>query len=262
MKIAVYQIDAFTDHIFSGNPALVIPLDDWLPDETMLCIAQENKLPIAVFYIRTGDRFQIRWFTPASESNLCGHGTLAAAFVIKHCYHYESQQIFFDSPSGELVVTAVDEWIRLDFPVSTYKPALAPPALLEGLKGNKILEVLKSSLDYMVVLSSEQELVHLDYDIIVLSTIPARGIIATAPGNEVDFVSRFFAPQSGIDEDPVTGSTHTLLTAYWAEKLSKTCLTARQLSARGGYLNCQLAEGRVQISGQAKLYLKGEIDID
>jgi PhzF family phenazine biosynthesis protein len=262
MRLALYQIDAFTDHLFSGNPAAVVPLENWLSDEAMLNIAAENNLAETAFYVPTETGFHIRWFTPSLEVDLCGHATLATAYVIFKILNYESNSIRFSSKSGELVVGVDGDWLTLNFPVDPYQIAVPPPALVESLSAATMLEVYKGKTDYMVVLHTEEEVLNLEYDIIVLSTIPARGIIVTAPGTEVDFVSRFFAPQSGIDEDPVTGSAHTTLIPYWAEKLGKTELTAKQLSKRGGYLKCELAGERVNISGQARLYLKGEIEIE
>jgi PhzF family phenazine biosynthesis protein len=262
MQLPIFQIDAFTDRLFSGNPAAVVPLDNWLSDEAMLNIAAENNLAETAFYIPVGDDFHIRWFTPTMEVDLCGHATLASAYVIFKIYNYAGDTIRFASRSGELIVQFKDEWLTLDFPVDPYHVAVPPPALVESLNATVMLEVHKGKTDYLVVLESEEEVRNLEYDIIILSTIPARGIIVTAPGDDVDFVSRFFAPQSGIDEDPVTGSAHTTLIPYWAEKLSKTTLTAKQLSKRGGFLHCELDGERVKIGGQARLYLKGEIEIE
>jgi PhzF family phenazine biosynthesis protein len=262
MTLPIYQIDAFTDRLFSGNPAAVVPLEGWLSDETMTHIAAENNLAETAFYVPTENGFHIRWFTPTIEVDLCGHATLAAAYVIFKILKYDSPTVRFESRSGELLVECIEDWMTLDFPIDVYQVAVPPPALVESLNSVTMLEVYKGKTDYLVVLDSEDEVLDLEYDIIVLSTIPARGIIITAPGKEVDFVSRFFAPQSGIDEDPVTGSAHTTLIPYWAEKLSKTTLTAKQLSKRGGFLQCKLDGERVQISGQARLYLKGEIETE
>ncbi len=262
MKLSLYQIDAFTDKLFGGNPAAVVPLEQWLPDETMLAIAAENNLAETAFYVPTENGFHIRWFTPAVEVDLCGHATLASAYVIFNIQNYEGQSISFESRSGILTVDCKEDWLTLNFPVDLYHIAVPPPGLVESLKNTTLLEVYKGKTDYLVVVESEEVVRNLDFDIIILSTIPARGVIVTAAGNEVDFVSRFFAPQSGIDEDPVTGSAHTTLIPYWAEKLSKTQLTARQLSRRGGFLKCELVGDRVYIGGQAKLYLKGEILVD
>ncbi|MCF2487091.1 PhzF family phenazine biosynthesis protein [Dyadobacter sp. CY347] len=262
MKLSIYQIDAFTDKLFCGNPAAIVPLNEWLADETMLNIAAENNLAETAFYVPNENGFHIRWFTPSVEVDLCGHATLAAAYVIFNIQGYEGKSIRFESRSGELQVDCKEDWLTLNFPVDQYHIAVPPPALVEGLLDTTMVEVYKGKTDYMVVLESEEVIKNLDFDIIVLSTIPARGIIITAAGEDVDFVSRFFAPQSGIDEDPVTGSAHTTLIPYWAEKLGKTTLTAKQLSKRGGYLKCELDGERVHIGGQARLYLKGEILID
>jgi PhzF family phenazine biosynthesis protein len=262
MKLNIYQIDAFTDQLFSGNPAAVVPLEYWLPDETLQNIAAENNLAETAFYVPTENGFHIRWFTPSLEVELCGHATLAAGYVIFNIQGHEGDTIKLDSLSGELTVLCKDNWLTLNFPADLYHIAVPPPALMEGLSDASILEVYKGKTDYMVVLDSEAEVRELDFDIIVLSTIPARGIIVTAPGDDVDFVSRFFAPQVGVDEDPVTGSAHTTLIPYWADKLSKTNLTAKQLSKRGGFLKCDLEGDRVNIGGQARLYLKGEIETE
>jgi len=261
MKLPIYHIDAFTEKLFCGNPAAVVPLNDWLSDETMLNIAAENNLAETAFYVKTDAGYDLRWFTPTVEVDLCGHATLAAAYVIYNLQNYEGDEIRFSTRSGILTVKLEDNWLTLNFPVDQYQIAVPPPALVESLNIT-MAEVYKGKTDYLVVLDSEEEVKNLDFDIIVLSTIPARGIIITAVGDDVDFVSRFFAPQSGIDEDPVTGSAHTTLIPYWAEKLDKKVLTAKQLSKRGGYLKCELADDRVNISGQARLYLQGEIEID
>lgn len=261
MKLPIYHVDAFTDKLFCGNPAAVVPLNEWLSDETMLHIAAENNLAETAFYVKNEAGFDLRWFTPIIEVDLCGHATLAAAYVIFNIQKEERQQISFFTRSGELTVTLEDGWLTLNFPIDQYQIAVPPPALVESINNN-LAEVYKGKTDYLVVLDSEEDVKNLDFDIIVLSTIPARGIIVTAAGEDVDFVSRFFAPQSGIDEDPVTGSAHTTLIPYWAEKLSKNVLTAKQLSKRGGYLKCELAGDRVNITGQARLYLQGEIEID
>ena len=262
MTLPIYQIDAFTDRLFAGNPAAVVPLKSWLSDEQMLNIAAENNLTETAFYVPVENGFHIRWFTPTVEVDLCGHATLAAAYVIFNIQKFEGKEVRLESRSGELVVARDENWLTLNFPVDLYHIAVPPPALVESLSAATMLEVYKGKTDYLVVLDSEQEVKDLEYDIIVLSTIPARGIIVTAPGDDVDFVSRFFAPQSGIDEDPVTGSTHTTLIPYWSEKLSKTTLTAKQLSKRGGYLKCELVGERVHIGGQARLYLNGEIETE
>ncbi len=261
MILPIYQIDAFTNQIFQGNPAAVIPLSEWISEDLMQKIAQENNLAETSFFVPVENGFHIRWFTPSVEIDLCGHATIAAAYVLFNVLGLDSNEIIFDSLSGPLKVTKNENWLTLDFPVDVYQVAVPPPALVESMKSATFLEVLKGRSDYMVVLGSEAEVQNLDLDIIALSTIPTRGVIVTAKGDDLDFVSRFFAPQSGIDEDPVTGSTHTTLTPYWADKLHKTALSAKQISKRGGYLNCELIGDRVKISGEARLYLTGEIEI-
>ena len=275
----IYQLDAFTDRLFAGNPAAVVPLADWLPDEQMQRIAAENNLAETAFYVKTDGEanYHIRWFTPTVEVDLCGHATLATAYVV---FFLENKgtgidsidQIFFDSRSGSLKVCRGEHgWLTLDFPADVVQKAtLQPPALLASV-GEKPTAIFKGKTDYMLVYETQAQIEALNPDFREMSTIPARGVIVTAPGNQdseqsVDFVSRFFGPQTGIDEDPVTGSAHTTLVPYWAEKLGKTELTARQLSKRGGYLRCKLNDNgakpvRVDISGQVQLYLTGEIDV-
>lgn len=262
MKLPIYQLDAFTDTLFAGNPAAVVPLESWLDDELMQKIAEENNLAETAFYVPIEAGFHIRWFTPVMEVNLCGHATLATAYVIFQIQGYEPSKILFDSKSGLLKVTKKDNWLTLDFPTDTFQIAVAPPALAESMRSLDNFEIFKGKDDYMMVVENEALVRDLEPDIFVLSTVPTRGIIVTAPGDEVDFVSRFFAPQSGVDEDPVTGSAHTLLTPYWAEQLNKTTMTAKQLSARGGYLRCELAGDRTLISGQVRHYMTGEILVE
>lgn len=262
MKLRLYQLDAFADKLFAGNPAAVVPLEEWISDELMQQIACENNLAETAFYVPIETGFHIRWFTPVMEVDLCGHATLATAYVIFSIENYAETEISFYSRSGILKVTRQDDWLTLDFPADTYQVAVAPPALSESMKSLESFDVYKGKSDYMVVLEKEEQVKELKPDIFILSTVPTRGIIVTAPGDEVDFVSRFFAPQSGIDEDPVTGSAHTTLIPFWAEKLGKKTMTAKQLSARGGYLGCKLVGDRTLISGQVKLYLTGEISVE
>jgi len=227
----------------------------------MQAIAAENNLAETAFYVQTESGFHIRGFTPTVEVDLCGHATLASAYVVFFLEQSASaDEIAFDSRSGILRVRRDGDWLVLDFPADTYLPSVQPPALVNSLN-IKPLEVYKGKTDYMLVYENQQQIQDLAPEIIELSTVPARGIIVTAPGDEVDFVSRFFAPQSGIDEDPVTGSAHTTLIPYWAERLEKSELTARQISSRGGYLKCTLRENRVEIAGQVRLYLTGQIEL-
>ncbi len=262
----LYQLDAFTDRLFAGNPAAVVPLINWLPDEQMQQIAAENNLAETAFYVKTdgNTQFHIRWFTPTVEVDLCGHATLAASHVVFHLEEkVEANEITFESRSGSLkVCKGADGWLTLDFPADVATKAnVQPPALATSL-GEKPLAVFKGKTDYMLVYENQAQIEALDPDFREMATVPARGVIVTAPGDAdsgVDFVSRFFGPQSGVDEDPVTGSAHTTLVPYWAEQLGKTDLTARQVSKRGGYLRCKLLNDRVDISGQVQLYLTGEI---
>ncbi len=261
----IYQLDAFADRLFTGNPAAVVPLTDWISDEQMQQIAAENNLAETAFYVKTdaAANYHIRWFTPTVEVDLCGHATLAAGYVVFFLEDKpETDQIVFDSRSGPLkVCRGEDGWLTLDFPADVVQKAnVQPPALLASL-GQKPQTIHKGKTDYLLVYETQTQIEALTPDFREMSTVPARGVIVTAPGDEgtVDFVSRFFGPQSGIDEDPVTGSAHTTLVPYWAEKLGKTDLTARQLSKRGGYLKCKLNEDRVDIAGQVQLYLTGEI---
>ncbi|HLL94962.1 MAG TPA: PhzF family phenazine biosynthesis protein [Spirosoma sp.] len=262
----LYQLDAFTDRLFAGNPAAVVPLTDWLSDEQMQQIAAENNLAETAFYRKTDDdaHYHIRWFTPTVEVDLCGHATLATGHVVFYLEEKpDVEQIFFDSRSGPLKVCRGENgWLTLDFPTDVVqRPVVQPPALLASL-GEKPIAIFKGKTDFLVVYETQAQIEALTPDFREMSTVPARGVIVTAPadaGSEADFVSRFFGPQSGIDEDPVTGSAHTTLVPYWAEKLGKTELMARQLSARGGYLTCKLNGNRVDIAGQVQLYLTGEI---
>lgn len=260
MRLRIYQIDAFTDTVFRGNPAAVCPLDRWLSDTLMQKIAMENNLAETAFFVRNGDRFHIRWFTPEVEVDLCGHATLASAFVIFNLEHFADPVIQFDSRSGALQVSKNGDFLTLDFPADRPFKCSAPKGLLEGM-GAPPAEICKGKTDYMLVYENAAQITALKPDMRRIAEIEARGIIATAPGDDVDFVSRFFAPQSGIPEDPVTGSAHTTLTPYWANRLGRRELTARQLSKRGGWLQCRVAGDRVEISGRARAFMIGEIEI-
>jgi PhzF family phenazine biosynthesis protein len=261
MKIKIYQIDAFADKIFSGNPAAVCPLDNWLPDETLQNIAMENNLAETAFYVNEKEGLRIRWFTPTVEVDLCGHATLATAFVLFHHENYGGDKIVFNSRSGPLTVTKTGDILTLNFPVDKLVEVAALPVLEQGL-GIKPTKTFKGKTDYMLVFEREDQIKNMSPDFRLIGTVEARGIIVTAKGNNVDFVSRFFGPQSGMDEDPVTGSAHTSLSPYWATVLNKTELTALQLSKRQGKLKCKLLGDRVEISGTAKSFLIGTISID
>ena len=259
MPTPLYQVDAFTECVFRGNPAAVCPLAEWLPEGVMQSVAAENNLAETAFFTGSGGRYELRWFTPVAEVDLCGHATLASAFVIFRFLEPDQQRVVFDTRSGPLTVTRAGDALTMDFPALPPEPAVAPAALLEGL-GASPVEVLASA-DWLVRLESEAEVRALQPDMGALRKLDRRGVIVTAPGVEHDFVSRFFAPNYGIPEDPVTGSAHCILAPYWAERLGKTEFRARQVSQRGGELGVRLDGGRVHLTGQAVLYLRGEIEI-
>jgi len=258
VKIPIHQIDAFTSRIFSGNPAAVCPLEQWLDDSVLQAIAQENNLSETAFFVPERDGYRIRWFTPVAEVDLCGHATLATAFLIFWSDTLRSEITFF-SKSGELNVHRDQDFIALDFPSQTPVPCSAPKDLLEALEVEP-LEVLRSE-DYLVVFSSEKDVSNLNPDMEKLDKLELRGVIATAKGDSADFVSRFFAPKFGVNEDPVTGSAHCSLTPYWAKKLNRQNLYAQQISKRGGELYCINRGNRVVISGRAVQYMEGSITI-
>jgi PhzF family phenazine biosynthesis protein len=258
MELPIYQVDAFASALFRGNPAAVCPLEDWLPDEILQNIAAENNLSETAYYVRKGDRYHLRWFTPAVEVDLCGHATLAAASVILDVRRETSApRLVFDSRSGELAVEREGNLFALDFPSNPPGSTEAHPVLERGL-GAKPSQVLAAQ-DYMCVFESEEQVRQLKPDMQALAGIDLRGVIATAPGSVCDFVSRFFAPGKGIPEDPVTGSSHTMLIPYWSKRLGKPRLFARQISRRGGELWCQDRGDRVRIAGSAVQYLEGRI---
>jgi PhzF family phenazine biosynthesis protein len=260
MDLRIYQIDAFADRLFGGNPAAVCPLDAWLPDEVMQQIAAENNLAETAFYVRSNGGFHIRWFTPTVEVDLCGHATLASAHVAFAYDRHEGDVVEFASKSGPLKVRREGELLVLDFPADRVEPVAVPQMLIEAL-GREPIESYKGKTDYMLVYGVEEHVAGLTPDLVDLAMVPARGIIVTAPGRHVDFVSRFFAPQVGVPEDPVTGSAHTTLTPYWAARLGKAELSAAQLSKRRGTLRCRLAGDRVEIAGRAVPYLAGTITV-
>jgi predicted PhzF superfamily epimerase YddE/YHI9 len=246
MRIPYYQVNAFTAAAFGGNPAGVCPLQHWLPDELLQRIASENNLSETAFFTREEDVFHLRWFTPVLEVDLCGHATLAPAFVLF-------------SELGHHKATRRGDLIELDFPSMPPAPCPAPDALLRGL-GGRPAEVLKSRV-YMAVFNSQAEVAALAPDMGLLAQLDSLGVIATARGTDADFVSRFFAPRAGIPEDPVTGSAHCSLIPFWARRLGKTELFARQISRRGGELHCRDLADRVGIGGRASIYNRGELEV-
>lgn len=261
MNIPIFQVDAFTDRLFSGNPAAVCPLESWLPDETMQKIAIENAVAETAFFVSTDAGYEIRWFTPDIEQDLCGHATLAAAHVIARHLNPTLSTIRFLSRSGALTVLVENDLITLNFPSRIPVPAVAPHVIMDAIQV-KPIEVLKSR-DYLLVYDDEEIIRSLKPKQSILDQInlDPGGVIVTAPGKEVDFVSRFFTPQASIFEDPVTGSAHCSLIPYWSKRLGKESMVALQLSARGGKLYCKDLGDRVLISGEAITYMEGHISI-
>jgi PhzF family phenazine biosynthesis protein len=259
MQIPIYQVDAFTSRVFGGNPAAVCPLEAWLPDATMQAIGNENNLSETAFLVPNGDRYHLRWFTPEFEIDLCGHATLASAFVVFTRLRPDLQQVAFDTKSGELIVKRETYGLlSMDFPSRPPQPVASDPSLAKALGGNP--KSILASRDYLVVYESEEEVRSLKPDMNALAQID-RMTIVTAPGRDVDFVSRFFAPGGGIPEDPVTGSAHCTLIPYWADRLGKTKLKALQVSRRGGELWCELRGDRVTMAGHAIEFMSGTIQI-
>ncbi len=259
MKLTIYQVDAFTNTLFKGNPAAICPLAEWLPYDMMLEIAAENNLAETAFYVPNAEGFEIRWFTPNTEVDLCGHATLAAAFVLYHCENYRENTINFYSPrSGALPVTVRDNKFVLNFPVDEFAEIAVTEELL-NTTGKRPIAAFKGKTDYMLVFEKQEDIETMQPELPAIAALDARGVIVTAKGRTHDFVSRFFAPAVGVSEDPVTGSAHTTLTPYWARELNKTRLEAYQLSKRGGEIACRLAGDRVELSGEAVLFMKGEI---
>jgi PhzF family phenazine biosynthesis protein len=259
VQIPLYQIDAFTDRLFAGNPAAVCPLDEWLPADQMQAIAAENNLSETAFFVRRGDLYELRWFTPEVEVDLCGHATLASAFVIFTYLEPAREAVRFSTRSGALEVRRQGDLLVMDFPARMPRPCATSPELAQAL-GAAPAELWEAR-DYLAVYESEQQVRALAPDMGALRRVGHFAVIVTAPGSDVDFVSRFFAPASGVPEDPVTGSAHCTLTPYWARRLGKTRLHARQVSARGGELLCEHRGERVLIAGRAVRYLEGAIHL-
>jgi predicted PhzF superfamily epimerase YddE/YHI9 len=261
MQIPIYQVDAFSNQLFKGNPAAVCPLTEWLADELIQNIAQENNLAETAFIVPSKEGYEIRWFTPTVEVDLCGHATIASAHVVFYELGFKGDVVKFHSPrSGPLTVTKRGKELVLDFPCDTILQIEVEAIHRSGL--SKVpLAVYKGKTDYLFVYESEADIRALQPDFDALKIHPVRGIIVTAPGETVDFVSRFFGPACGVNEDPVTGSAHTTLTPYWSSVLGKTTLKALQLSQRSGSLTCTLKGDRVEIAGESVLYLRGEINV-
>lgn len=260
MKLPIYQVDAFTSRMFAGNPAAVVLLDEWLPDRVLSAIAAENNLAETAFVIPRGDAMPLRWFTPAVEVDLCGHATLATAHVLFRYAFPSAQRLTFTTKSGDLPVTRDGERLSLDFPARPGKPVEITDAVVSAL-GARPRE-LYLARDLMAVFDSHAQVRDFQPDAQRLASLDVFAIIITAPGDGCDYVCRFFAPRKGIPEDPVTGSAQCILAPYWAARLGRNQLTGRQLSPRGGELNCTLEGDRVLIAGRTVEYLRGEIDVD
>ncbi|HSC53527.1 MAG TPA: PhzF family phenazine biosynthesis protein [Phnomibacter sp.] len=266
MTLDIYQVDAFTSEIFKGNPAAVVPLKEWLPDAVMQQIAMENNVAETAFFVPLypgikgdGADYHIRWFTPSIEIDLCGHATVATAFVISTILETEETEIIFSTQTaGNLVVEVKEDWYLLNFPARMPQQVEVPEMLYKALDGTKPVEVLKSR-DYFVVLENEAAVKNVQPDFALLKQLDGTGLIVTAKGDSADAVSRCFFPKAGIDEDPVTGSAHCSVVPYWSAKFNKTALVCLQVSARGGELVCEHRGERVILGGKAVLYLKGEI---
>jgi len=259
MQLHVYQINAFTNGLFSGNPACVVPLSEWLPDDLLLKIARENAVPETAFFVDLGYTFHLRWFTPEMEMDLCGHATLATAHALKEIRKYPGQSIIFETSSGTLTVKVTGDLYVLDLPAS--KPASTTlPQLLKDSLNIQPQEILKAR-DYVLVYNSEQEVKDIKIDRAYFDQLElgTGGVIVTAKGSQCDFVSRFFTPRASVFEDPVTGSAHCSLTPYWSEVLGKNEMTAMQLSERGGQLLCRDKKERVEVAGKARTYFVGKL---
>lgn len=259
MNIPIYIVDAFANKLFSGNPAAVCPLDNWIDDDLMQNIAMENNLSETVFFVKTNDKYEIRWFTPGEEMDLCGHATLASAFVIFNLLNFPGDIIhFYSSRSGDLMVSKDQEIIIMDFPTDRFEEIKYEPSFDKCFNSTPN-NVFRGKTDYMFVFDNEDQIKNMIPNLDEIKKLGGRGLIITAKGNQVDFVSRCFFPQTGVDEDPVTGSAHTTMIPYWSKIFNKNNLTAKQISKRGGSLICEYKGDRVVIGGEAKLYMIGEI---
>lgn len=262
MTLPIYQVDAFSIGPFTGNPAAVVPLDEWLSDDLLQAIAMENNLSETAYFVSAGDNYQIRWFTPTIEVALCGHATLASAKVLFDEMGYPSDTITFESKSGPLYVSQHEGRIVLDFPQDVIRQTDEYQSAVEEALGAKIEEMYIGKSDYMCVLQDEHSIRSLSPDFHKLRSIDCRGLLVTSVADEhrdYHVISRCFYPQSGIDEDPVTGSAHTTIVPYWAHRLNRTTIEAYQASHRGGRLSCEIVADRIRLAGNAELYMTGEI---
>ncbi len=262
MHLPIFQVDAFSQDVFGGNPAAVVPLDNWIDEHIMQQIASENNLSETAFFTGNNGNYHIRWFTPLAEVDLCGHATLATAHIIYNHLHYDvDKRLTFESRSGPLQVAKVDGELQMSFPVDQPRDAGEWRNDIEKIIGSGLIGSFLGKDDFVAVVVDEDHVKKFKPDLQAIKQLPQRGLIVTARGQSVDFVSRCFFPRYGIDEDPVTGSAHTILTPLWAKKLGKTDLKARQVSQRGGRLSCQLNGDRVLISGHAVTFMEGKISI-
>jgi PhzF family phenazine biosynthesis protein len=259
--LQIFQIDAFTSEIFKGNPACVMPLDNWLPDDTLLKIAKENNVSETAFFIKKEDHFYLRWFTPEIEMDLCGHATLATAYCLRNHLNYKKDSVKFDSMSGELIVKFNADYMQMDFPHRKPVKSDLPQNILDSLS-IKPIEILKSR-DYVLIYDNEDQIknIKIDKELFDRKNIDPGGVVITSVGTKSDFVSRYFVPQCSFFEDPVTGSTHCSLVPYWSEKLNKKKLKSIQLSERGGEMICEDVLNRVLINGKAVTYSEGHVHL-
>ncbi|MFT4520930.1 MAG: PhzF family phenazine biosynthesis protein [Halioglobus sp.] len=261
--LPIYQIDAFADRAFNGNPAAVMPLDNWLADELLQAIAMENNLSETAFIVAGDENYALRWFTPEVEVDLCGHATLAAAHALFEHLGHAGDELVFDTRSGELRVSRSSAGLTLDFPVIDLKSQEVDMSVCNalGAPANEAMAPASKGGAVLYVYASEDDVAGLSPDFAALLAATDVSVIVTAPGNEVDFVSRFFGPQVGLNEDPVTGSAHCSLVPYWAERMGKSRLQARQISQRGGNLDCELRDGRVFMTGTAVTFMQGTVEL-
>ncbi len=259
MRLRIFQIDAFTDEVFGGNPAAVCPLESWIDDATLQAIALENNLSETAFLMPANGAYGLRWFTPLAEVDLCGHATLASAQVVFQHLQPGADSVAFDTRSGRLAVSRGADGLTMDFPALAAHPVEPPADLVAGLGAKPTAAY--ADMDYLALFETEAEVRALAPDQLALGRLDRRGVIVSAPGESVDFVSRFFSPNMGVPEDPVTGSAHCMLAPFWGERLGKTTLVARQVSRRGGIVRCELAGERVRLTGRAVQYLEGTITV-
>jgi len=258
MTLDIYQADAFADNVFGGNPAAVVPLKNWLPEKTMQSIASENNLSETAFFVPKEEGYEIRWFTPKYEVRLCGHATVASSHILWTELGYEGDTLILQSKSGQLTVRKKGDVYTLNFPSSEIKEVEKLNGVEEAIQA-EVYQTIRGRDDFLILVEDENTVQNLNPNFSEVAKLDARGLIVTSKGNEVDFVSRCFYPKYGVNEDPVTGSAHTLLTPFWANKLGKRKMTARQLSQRGGQLGLEYLGERTEISGKAVTYMKGQI---